>query len=52
MAAGQQNTYFNFWAITGWLVTALWQAAVIMVLVLLGCSSTTIAHKNGMPFTM
>ncbi|GFH12108.1 phospholipid-transporting ATPase [Haematococcus lacustris] len=49
---GQNNTYFGFWQIAGWLFTSTYQAAVIMVLVLVGCGSHVISHPNGQPFTM
>eukprot|EP00195_Chlamydomonas_chlamydogama_P002386 CAMPEP_0202922204 /NCGR_PEP_ID=MMETSP1392-20130828/77797_1 /ASSEMBLY_ACC=CAM_ASM_000868 /TAXON_ID=225041 /ORGANISM="Chlamydomonas chlamydogama, Strain SAG 11-48b" /LENGTH=1321 /DNA_ID=CAMNT_0049615821 /DNA_START=167 /DNA_END=4132 /DNA_ORIENTATION=- len=49
---GQKNTYFNFWAITGWLATSLLQCAIIMVLVLVGCYPTMIDREGGDPFTM
>jgi hypothetical protein len=45
--AGQLNTYFNFKAIAGWLFSSFFQSAVILVLVLTGCSATTISRQGG-----
>jgi hypothetical protein len=52
LAPGQRNEYFNFRAIALWLLSALYQCAVTMVLILLGCRSTAVDRASGQPFTM
>lgn len=49
---GQRNQYLNFFAIVGWLCSSLFQCAVIMVLIMLGCNSLVIGHPSGQTFGM
>ncbi|GFR43006.1 hypothetical protein Agub_g4006 [Astrephomene gubernaculifera] len=49
---GQRNQYFNFRAIALWLLSSMYQCAVIMAFVLLGCRSIYADRANGNPYTM
>ena len=49
-ASGQRNDYFNFWAIAGWLATAVMQCGITMVLVLVGCQPTLVNRAAGHPY--
>ncbi|PNH05392.1 putative phospholipid-transporting ATPase 8 [Tetrabaena socialis] len=49
---GVANSEFSPAAIAGWLLAAVGQAGVILVLVLLGCSGTTAQGEGGMPYGM
>ncbi|KAG1671350.1 hypothetical protein FOA52_002960 [Chlamydomonas sp. UWO 241] len=46
----QKNTYFNFMAIVGWLVSSVYQCAVIFVFVMLGCTPRTVSRQGGAVF--
>ena len=48
--SGQRNDYFNFYAIIGWLCTAVLQCGITMVLVLYGCRPTVINRQTGHPY--
>ncbi|KAG2495688.1 hypothetical protein HYH03_006288 [Edaphochlamys debaryana] len=49
---GQRNEYFNFKAIALWLLSSMYQCAIIMVFVLVGCNSTEVDRESGNPYTM
>ncbi|GLC46227.1 hypothetical protein PLESTM_001842700 [Pleodorina starrii] len=49
---GQRNEYFNFRAIALWLLSSLYQTAIIMVFILWGCRSTVSDRADGNPYTM
>ncbi|PNH05393.1 Phospholipid-transporting ATPase 3 [Tetrabaena socialis] len=49
---GQRNEYFNFRAISLWLLSSLYQCSVIMVFVLWGCRPTTSDRASGQPYSM
>ncbi|GLI58430.1 hypothetical protein VaNZ11_000135 [Volvox africanus] len=49
---GQRNEYFNFRAIVLWLISSLYQTAIIMVFILWGCRSTVSDRADGNPYTM
>ncbi|GIL71194.1 hypothetical protein Vretimale_17772 [Volvox reticuliferus] len=49
---GQRNEYFNFRAIVLWLMSSLYQTAIIMVFILWGCRSTVSDRADGNPYTM
>ena len=50
--AGQRNEYFNFRAIALWLISSLYQCAVLMVFVLVGCPATASDRAGGQAYTM
>ncbi len=52
LRAGQRNQYLTFSAISGWLLSALFQCAVIMVFMMVGCGTPVVGHANGQPFGM
>lgn len=49
---GQNNSYFNFWAVSGWLATSAFQSSIILVLILIGCGPTVINRASGHVFGM
>lgn len=50
--AGQRNEYFNFRAISLWLLSAMYQCTIICFFVLYGCSNTIADREAGHPYTM
>mmetsp|Transcript_27781 Transcript_27781/g.60882 ORF Transcript_27781/g.60882 Transcript_27781/m.60882 type:complete len:264 (-) Transcript_27781:250-1041(-) len=49
---GTQNTYFNAWAISGWLFSAVYQSGIVLVMVLVGYPPWLADRAGGQAVTM
>lgn len=49
--AGQRNECFGFRAIFVWLLSSMYQTAIIMVFMLVGCSSIYTDRESGQPYS-